>query len=107
MSLNCSMIIRDLDAVTVSMIGNADFEGAIETGEWRFLIALLDRAVKDLREKDICARNSARAWFSYTGPGILGFEEVCDFLGLDSQWVRGALGKASLLDNNFEERLAA
>jgi len=99
--------MRDLDSITATMIAGADFEGALDVGEWKFLIALFGRAVKDLREKDICARNSARAWFAYSGPAILGFEEVCDYLGMDSLWVRVVLRKANLLENVFGELRAA
>lgn len=101
------MALRDLDSLAGQMISQADFSGSMQTGEWRFLIALLDRAVKDLRDPNVAVRNSARAWIAYTGPGILGFEEVCDFLGMDSGWVRGVLRSAGLIESNVKLPLAA
>ena len=106
MDVNCSMIIRDLDPITARILCNADFEDAIALGEWRFLIALLDRAVKDLKERDVCARNSARAWFSYRGPAVLGFQEVCDFIGVDADWVRAVVWNDGSTLKSIE-RLAA
>jgi len=107
MNINTSVVLRDLSPLTARLISKATFEDAISIGEWRFLIALLDRAVKDLQDRNVCVRNSARAWVNHSEPAILGFNEVCEFIGLGTEWARRTLRCAGLMGSTMKEPLAA
>lgn len=56
------------------------------TPEQRLLVALIERAWLDLKERD--HRKGARRWLESTDDGPFSFAFCCDYLDLDEETVR-------------------
>jgi len=94
---------RDLDIVTQLLLRYADLRDVVVEGEGRLLVAVLDRAIKDLRE-GISAKE-VHEWLNRGGGGLFAFGTICEFLGLNPQRARVVISES--FAQRYQHGLAA